>query len=198
MSKIVSKEKHNKRSAGLHPKQIPTTQETIKRVCWHRGTEVIEQLVGCFLAEQGGNEYKNLVVAAAYALERISCLVYKKGEEYHKMTADQYRRYAFDSFAETPDEIQGHLRRITGQEFPLNDVNRIHKAICRIADIVCPMMASMAEQGFVGEYVYTIDYVIRHGESLPKPIMGPLYPTNYKDFHPFEGIGEEVRKYTVL
>lgn len=183
---------------SLHPKQIPTTQKTIKRICMDRSHEVIEQLIRCLLAEQGSSEYKNLVVAAAYALERISCLVYKKGEEYHKMTADQYRRYAFDSFAETPDEIQGHLRRITGQEFPLNDVNRIHKAICRIADIVCPMMASMAEQGFVGEYAYTIDYVIRHGESLPKPIMGPLYPTNYKDFHPFEGIGEEVRKYTVL
>lgn len=183
---------------SLHPKQISTTQETIKRVCWYRGTEVIEQLVGCFLAEQGGNEYKNRVVAAAYTLENLSCLVYEKGEEFRKLPVRKYRHYVFDSSAESREEFHDYLRRITGQEFPLNDVNRIHKAICRIADIVCPMMASMAEQGFVGEYAYTIDYVIRHGESLPKPIMGPLYPTNYKDFHPFEGIGEEVRKYTVL
>lgn len=196
MSKNDSKDKCVDRTPCLHPKQIPTTQKTIKRLCLDRSDEVVEQLIRCFLAERGSGEYKNLVVAAAFALERISCLVYKKAGEHHKLTADQYRRYVFDSFAETPDEIRGHLQSITGRVSPWNKARWIHKLIRRIADVVCSMMASVSEQGFVGEYAYTIDYVISH-ENLPEPVMGLLYPINYPDFHPWEGIGLEVRKYVL-
>ena len=53
--------------------------------------------------------------------------------------------------------------------------------IRRIADTVCPMMACMDEQGFVSEYAYAIDYVIKvsgvriSDGSPPKTPAKPLF-----------------------
>ncbi len=74
----------------------------------------------------------------------------------------------------------------------------IHKEMWQIADLVCPKMACETERGFISEYAYDIDYVIRRKGDLPKPEVRLLFPQNYEDYHYTEGVAKEIEKFEFM
>ena len=178
----------------LHPKQIPTKLKYIEEELYIRESEFESFLLKCIISEPGSAKQKNYMVAAASVLERFSCLVYKCNDsQYQKLALTTYYKSFFKHWAETPEEVFERVRQcgVTRDKAEL-----IYKLLWQIADIVCPMMAGIEEQGFVSEYVYAIEYVINHGGYLQKPEMGKLFPRNYPDYNwPGSGIAAEVEKY---
>lgn len=176
----------------LHPGQIPATCGTLRRELCMRGHTAVYALIHCVLNE-GTADYKNYLVVAAVCFERMSCLVYRDGDgRFKKPPADRYIKKVFDAWVETPKELFDRIMECGGD---VAQTKRCFRIIRRVADIVCPMMACMDEQGFVSEYAYAIDYVVRCGGDLPAPKMRGLFPTNYPDFNYTEGIAEEIVKY---
>ena len=85
-----------------------------------------------------------------------------------------------------------------GKNLTDDESKQIHKMIWQIADLVCPMLTSMSEQGFVSEYAYAIDYVIRHNGNLEQPVIGHFFPSDYPDYKYDEGIAEEIHEYEIM
>lgn len=137
------------------------------------------------------------VLLTANYLERISCLVYKSSDgKYKKLPENKYKKVIFESYAETPREIYDRIQKYRVSE---TEAEMIHKMVWQIADLVCPMIACMSEQAFVSEYVYAIDYVIKHRCELPKPDMDALFPRNYSDYNYWEGLlVDKVNEYIEL
>lgn len=135
---------------------------------------------------------------ATIILENIGSLVYKGADgNYHKLSDKIYRTRLFESSAETPDEIREYIARY-GKILTENESKHIYKMIWQIADLVCPMLTSMLEQGFISEYAYAIDYVISHNGNLEPPVIGHFFPSNYSDFKYSEGIAEEIHDYEIM
>ena len=178
----------------LHWKQIPTTCATLRGELSWKGHTAVYALIKCILNE-GKPEYKNYLIVAADCFERVSCLVYRSGGRFKKPYAEKYKREVFDAWAETPEELRGRIEECGGDAAL---THRCFKTIRRIADIVCPMMACMDEQGFVSEYAYAIDYVIKRGGDLPEPLVRGLFPTNYSDYDYTAGVAETIMKFTEL
>ncbi|MBO7424538.1 MAG: hypothetical protein J6U23_02570 [Clostridiales bacterium] len=135
---------------------------------------------------------------AAIILENIGTLVYKGSDGiYRKLSDKTYRTSLFESSAETPEEIREY---IVGYNKILTEAEskHIHKTIRQISDLVSPMLTCMSEQGFVSEYAYAIDYVIRHNGNLAPPVIGHFFPSNYPDYKYDEGIAVEIRKYEIM
>ena len=179
-----------KMSHYLHPKQILTTWHGVRRELSWCAHAAIHQILLCFTEKVGSPAYKNHVVAAAMYLDRASCPVYRaKDGEVKKLPEKEYRKEIFEWFAETPEEIHFRLkdRGVTERQAAL-----IHKMVWQIADLVCPPMANTAEQLFLSEYAYAIDYVIRHKGKLEKAVVPFIFPANYPDYHYQEGIAAEV------
>lgn len=174
----------------LHWKQIPATYATLRDEFFGKGPIAVYALIKCVLRE-GKPEYKNYLVVAADCFERLSCLVYRSGGRFKKPPAEKYKRKVFDVWAETPEELRGRIEECGDAAL----TERCFKTIRRIADIVCPMMACMDEQGFVSEYAYAIDYVIKRGGDLPEPLMRGLFPTNYPDYNYTEGVAAGIAPY---
>ena len=169
--------------ADLHYGQIPTSYKAVKDELCKSGISAIHSLLKCFTCKTNSNRYINLVVLTAAYFERISCLVYKSGGSYKKLSEKRYKKAIFEDFAESPQEIFERVQNITADK-----AERIHKTVWQIADIVCPMMACISEQAFLSEYAYAIDYVIKHKGNLPKAEIGILFPENYDDYHYWSGM----------
>ena len=176
----------------LHPGQIPATCGTLRWELCMRGHTAVYALIKCALSE-GTADYKNYLVVAAACFERMSCPVYRGGDGYFKKPpAKIYLKRVFDAWVETPEELFDRIMECGGD---VTLTERCFRIIRRIADIVCPMMACMEEQGFVSEYAYAIDYVAKRGGDIPAPVMRGLFPTNYPDFNYTEGVAADVTKY---
>lgn len=177
----------------IHPGQILTNLKTIKWELMTKGHSAIISLLKCLAYVSGSLEQTNHMIVAAALFERISCLVYRGQDgNYRKPLADTYRKKLFEVWAETPEEVFGYVNEygVTPEQ-----AEHIHKLVWQAADLLCLMMACVTEQAFVSEYAYSIEYVIRHDGELPKPEMSLLFPTNYKDYHYWEGIAATIRKY---
>ena len=65
-----------------------------------------------------------------------------------------------------------------------------------ITALWCGMLSKYGEITFTYEFAYGADYVIRRKGKLPPPefpeSQGLLFPTNYPDFHYWEGIGAHI------
>lgn len=181
----------------LHFGQIPTSYKAIKNELFITGLGSIRSLIKCFTYDADSNQYINQLVLTANYFERISCLVYKGNDGiYKKLPEKRYRMEIFEAYAESPQEVSDRLKNISNADI---DTENIYRIICRIADLVCPMMACISEQFFVGEYAYVVDYVIRHKGNLPKPKISEGFPINYSDFHYWEGpLIEKIRKYVEI
>lgn len=177
----------------VHWGQIPTKKRVIKTALWHEGHKVSRALLSALTSEQASYVQKNNILIAAAIFEHISCLIYRGSDGlYHKLPEKTYRIELFEDWAETPEEVLGRIR-IDG--YTLEKAEHIHKLIWQVADLVCSMMACITEQGFVSNYAYAIEYVIRHAGDLPKPEIGWMFPTNYEDYHYTEGIAKEIESY---
>ena len=181
----------------LHYGQVPTLYQALKNEVWKSGTAAIFSLLKCFAYDVDSDDYMIQVLVTAGYLERISCLVYKGSDgAYKKLPAEKYKKDIFESCAEFPQEI---YERVQTYGVSAADAERIHKMVWQIADLVCPMIACMSEQAFVSEYVYAIDYVIRHRYDLPKPDIDSLFPRNYPDYNYWEGLlVDKVNEYIEL
>lgn len=181
----------------LHYGQIPTTYRTIKEELYKNGSSAIFSLLKCFVYDVGSNGYMIRIIVTANYLERISCLVYKSSDgKYKKLPEHKYKKGIFEGYAETPQEIYDIIQKYGVSEIK---AERIHKMVWQIADLVCPMMACMNEHAVVSEYIYAIDYVIRHGGDLPKPNMVDLFPRNYPDYKYWEDqFIDKVKEYIEL
>ena len=186
-----------KKYADLHYGQIPTLYQSLKNEVWKSGTAAIFSLLKCFAYDVDSSDYMIQVLVTAGYLERISCLVYKGADgNYKKLSAEKYKEGIFESYAETPQEV---YERVQAYGVSETEADWIHKMVWQIADLVCPMIACMSEQAFVSEYVYAIDYVIRHRRELPKPDIGTLFPRNYSDYNYWEGLlVDKVNEYIEL
>ncbi len=183
--------------SNLHPKQIPTRLKYIEEELHIRESDFASFILKCLISEPDSAEQKNYMIAAASILERFSCLVYKGNDgQYRKLALTTYYKSFFKHWAETPEEV---FERVKQYGVTRDKAELIYKLLWQIADIVCPMMAGIEEQGFVSEYVYAIEYVINHGGYLQKPEMGILFPQNYPDYNwPGSGIAAEVNKYEMF
>ena len=186
----------------FHHKQIPTTYRKLEQITWIKGSDAVRRLIDIFRYEPDSPEYKNCIVMAAVLFEQISCLVYNRSTRrdfsrkyYHKPDVKWYKEEIFEGPVETVEEVS---LRLAKSHLNGADPKYVHTIIWQIADLVCPMMADEGEQAFVSEYAYAIDYVIKHKGDLEKPEMDFLFPKNYDDFRPQEGIGGEVSKYEFL
>ena len=180
----------------LHPRQIPTKLYIIKEELHWCGSGAIYALLKCLAGEPDEAGYKNCIVTAAVAFEQVSRLICKNKEnKYVKLSVKSYKKEIFESYAENPEEVlwRGERYGVTPDR-----AERIFRILCRIADLVCPMMACTCEHAYVSEYAYAIDYVIRHGGELPKPEIKLLFPSNYPDFNYTEGIAKEINEYFML
>lgn len=178
-----------------HPGQIPTTRKAIEHTVMEYDFKTIKALVRCMVNEENENLYKNYLMIAASCYERISCLIYKDKGIYEKLSEDDYKYELFEGLAETVEEVFDLLK-----DYGINmeRAKYIHKLVWQVADIVCPMIACVDEQGFISEYAYAIDYVIKHKGNLCKPEMRMIFPTNYEDYHCTEGIAKEIKEYDLL
>ena len=185
----------NKSENKLHPRQIPTMKHVIKEQVWDLGQQAVYSLIKC-LAEGPDIhvEQKNLMIRAAVYFERLSCLVYRGKEgDWKKLPVSKYYYYLFEIWAETPEEVAS---RIKYYGVDPGKAKQIHKLLWQAADIICPMMACTDKQGFVSEYAYAIEYVIRHNGNLPKPEMEGLFPQKYGDYRWSESsITKELEQY---
>lgn len=181
----------------LHYGQVPTLYQALKNEVWKSGTAAIFSLMRCFTYDIDSNDYMIQVLLTANYLERISCLVYKGADgNYKKLSAEKYKEGIFECYAESPQEVYERVQTYGVSEA---EAERIHKMVWQIADLVCPMLACMSEQAFVSEYVYAIDYVIRHRCDLPKPDIDGLFPRNYPDYNYWEGLlVDKVNEYIEL
>ena len=173
----------------LHPRQIPTTRAAIRRELWDKGCFVITALLKCVSLAPDSAAFVNQAVVAASLLERVSCLVYKgKDGAWRKLPENAYKKAIFEAYAETEDEVAFRLGEQAG------DAEQAFTTLWRIADLVCPMLACVTEQAFVSEYAYAIEYAVRHGGDLPKPVIGMLFPTNYPDYDCTQGVAALIRE----
>lgn len=181
---------------SIHDKQIPTTMKAIHNELDRVGIVVPRAICKCISCGSNRLEYKKHLTIAALLLERISCLVYRdKSRVYRKPPPETYKDALFEAFAEYPADIAGLLSESAVTQA---EAAYVHKLLWKIADVVCPMMACVTEQGFVHEYAYAIDYVIRHDGDLPKPEMKTLFPSNYKNYRYWEGVADVIKDYLDL
>ena len=177
---------------------MPTTKKTIRRILSDKDHKFIFSVFRLFTCEPQSNEYKNNLLIAAIILENIGALVYKGADgKYHKLSDKIYRTRLFEAYSETPEEIQEYIARY-GKILTEDESKQIHKMIWQIADLICPMLTSMSEQGFVSEYAYAIDYVIRHNGNLESPVIGHFFPSNYPDYKYDEGIAKDIHEYEIM
>lgn len=104
-------------------------------------------------------------------------------------------KYIIQKDAEFPGELLEHAL--------LKDANpetaqHVHKILWQIADLICPMMASMTEHGFINEYAYAIDYVIRHAGDLTKPEINGFFPENYETYRYWEVVTEGISAFAEI
>lgn len=185
----------NKRDVDHHG-QIPTKLKTINSEIFDKGKKAIYALLECFVGEPGSFRQKNLIIIAASAFERISCLVYLgENGRYKKPSAEKYCKDIFEGFAETPEEVYHRVKRFGVSE---EKAGHIFKLVWQAAGLVCPMMACVEERAFVSEYAYAIEYVMKHDGDLPVPEFSGFFPINYPDFSPTDGIAEEIEKYDLF
>lgn len=176
----------------LHPRQIPTKMKTIRSYLFRQGIRAIRSLLKCLVSEPNSFQQKNHIIITAALFERISCLVYFGKDGYQKPSVEKYYKDIFEGFAETPEEVFYRVERFGVTE---EKANHVFKLVWQVADLVCPMMSCVVEQAVVSEYAYAIEYVIRHNGDLPKPEISHLFPSNYPDYHHWEGIADEIRNY---
>ena len=149
-------------------------------------------LCNCIQCEPGSAEYYRHLLVASVILERVSCLIYRCWDgKYRKPSVSTYKAELFTPFAELPGELID-FGKVTGAT--TETAEHVHEILWQIADLVCPMMACISEQGYINEYAYAIDYVIRHNGTLPKPEFKrrSLFPGNYKNYHYWEAVTEET------
>ena len=164
-----------------HEKQISTTYRIIKEQLNMYDEIIPMMLVKCIAEKDGDNYFNDLFFVSSY-LERLSRLVF--GDEHwyaDKPNISDYKEILFEHSAENIQEIKYILNKKL--KITEADPQKTHKTLWQIADIVCHMMACLTEQAFVKEYAYAIDYVIKNTDSIEKPEMNGLFPTNYKDFN---------------
>lgn len=168
--------------------QIPTTRRTIRREMQRWACAVPETLCKCIQCGPGSIEYERYLLVAAVILERVASLVYRNRDgQYCKPSSATYQAELFEPYAEFPSELLEHaLLKDTNPE----TAQHVHKIFWQITNLVCPMMASMTEHGFVNEYAYAIDYVIRHDGDLPKPETNGFCPENYETYRYWEVVTE--------
>lgn len=172
----------------LHPGQIPTTRAAIRRELWDKGCSVITALLKCVSLAPDSAAFVNQAVVAASLLERVSCLVYQgKDGAWRKLPEEAYKKAIFETYTETKEEV---AERLSGHGYAA----RAFTTLWRIADLVCPMLACVTEQAFVSEYAYAIEYAVRHGGDLPKPVIGTLFPINYPDYDYTQGVAALIRE----
>lgn len=173
-----------------HFGQIPTSYRVINDVLFDSGYRAIHILLKA-LSHTGDEElYKNCVVAAAAYFAHISKLIYcGVGGQYKKLSETKYRKGLFEAWVETAEEVYD---RSNCYGITMEQAEYIHKSLCQIADLICPMLACVGEVFFIGEFAYAIDYVVQHKGKLEKPEIKTLFPVNYDDFHASEGIGKEL------
>ena len=185
-----------KMSHYLHPKQILTTRREVKACLSWRAYNTARAILRCLTLSPEDPEYLTWLYVAASSLERISCPVYRdKDGLIRKLKEKDYRKEIFEGWAETPEEVYDRTKEygVTPEGAVL-----IHKEMWQIADLVCPKMACATEHGFISEYAYDVDYVIRHKGDLPKPEIRLLFPQNYEDYHYTEGVAKEIGKYEFM
>ena len=183
--------------ADLHYGQIPTLYKAIKDEVLKSGTLAIFSLLRCFTYDVDSNDYIIRMIVTANYLERISCLIYRgRDGKYKKLSEKENKKMIFEWYAETVQEV---YERIGKYGVSKAEAEIIYKMVWQIADLVCPMIACMDEQAFVGEYAYAIDYVIRNRSDLPKPDMVSLFPGTYHDYKYWEGpLIDKVKEYIEL
>lgn len=175
----------------LHPGQIPTTRAAIRRELWDKSYDIITVLLKCISLAPDSYGFINQAVVAASLLERVSCLVYKgKDGVWRKLPEEAYKTI-FVHYAETEEEV---AERLADLGVPPERAGEIFRTLRRIAALVCPMMACVTEQAFVSEYAYAIEYAVRHGGDLPKPVIEMLFPTNYPDYDSTQGVAALIRE----
>ena len=177
-------------------KQIPTDRHTIQMEFLRWASNLPRTLCKCILSEPGSDEYNRNLLVSAVILERVASLVYRCWDgKYSKPSPKTYQAELFKPYAESPEEVFG-LAAESGAT--PETAEHVHKSLWQIADLVCPMMANVLEHGFVSEYAYAIDYVIRHNGTLPEPeFKHPfLFPTNYENYHYQENVSEGVRAFS--
>ena len=80
--------------------------------------------------------------------------------------------------------------------FQVGDKEGLFRQVERITALWCGMLSKYGEITFTYEFAYGADYVIRRKGKLPPPefpeSQGLLFPTNYLDFHYWEGIGAHI------
>ncbi len=155
---------------------------------------IIIAIYNCMLCYRQANFscYKISLIIAAVHLEKVSCFVYKTGKgRYAKPPIEFYKKHMLEDFAESPEET---YRTLSHTGIPEGQSYLFHKKLCKIYDLICPMVACRSEQAFVSEYAYAIDYVLKYGESLEKPIMDGIFPTNYSEFNYGKGIAAEIEE----
>lgn len=160
-----------------HGGQILTTKRGIRDFC--RGNvEMIacNALVFCIAAGPGHPDYVDVLYAASSRLYMLDLLVYQSKDGIVKPDARWYWKQLFQGFLETPEEAAERAERITA--------------------LWCGMLSKYGEITFTYEFAYGADYVIRRKGKLPPPefpeSQGLLFPTNYLDFHYWEGIGAHI------
>ena len=176
-----------------HPNQIPTSLSVISFSSFQYGVKALRSLLLYLTDSPDSPKRMNHLVVAASLFERVSCLIYRgKDGQYRKPPEQKYKKELFESFAETQEEIAYNCK----QQISSGEAEQFFRIIWNIADLVCPMMANINEQAFVSEYVYAIEYAIKHSGDLPKPVILSLFPNNYPDYDPYESgtLADIVRK----
>ena len=167
-----------------HAKQIPTSLAVIKETLYDVGSVFHRNILRYVGGSDDERALDNYLALAALELERLSRLIYrnKKGE-YVKPSEKLYRKYLFDRYFESEEEVAFRLR-IEGSD--PEDAPRVFKILRKTAETVCPMTACLSEQAFASEYAHAVDYVISRGGDLPKPVISSLFPRNYEGFEEYD------------
>ena len=177
-----------------HGGQILTTKRGIRDFC--RGNvEMIacNALVFCIAAGPGHPDYVDVLYAASSRLYMLDLLVYQSKDGIVKPDARWYCKQLFQGFLETPEEAAERAERLGFSE---ENKALLFRQVKRITALWCGMLSKYGEITFAYEFAYGADYVIRRNGKLPPPefpeSQGLLFPTNYPDFHYWEGIGAHI------
>lgn len=175
-----------------HYGQILTRKAAIRGYISDNSDWVNRGLLYCIVNGMDDTQYQSVLHAACSKLWFLSKMVYRSKNGIVKLPIKTYETELFDGMLETEEEVADHLGYM---KLDKSRSGYAYKCLQPIKQLLCHMIGCEAEQVFVSELVYAVDYVLRRNGEVEAPIFDrpcDLFPSNYKDFHYNEGIGKDI------
>ena len=188
----MEKTKKKKFELG-HCGQILTTRDTLRDFMNEIDRAVSVSTV-CLISDglRGEVDYLRLYAVCA-RLYYLSKLVYKRKTGVAKLSAEGYRHYLFDGFAETEEEVRTILQEADAGEHDAakqdEHIEQVFRCLLVLEKLWCRAIACVTEQVCIPELAYSFEYVIeRKGEIAEPEFAGTsgIFPINYNDYDAFK------------